>query len=171
MTKENNYRLIREVKHSMEPREPDRRMELFRQKCREKGLALTHQRQVIYEALSQMEHHPSPEAIYEVVRKQIPSISLGTVYKNLKTFLDTGLLREVSVHHGTIRLEANMSPHHHFVCTQCKAIMDLEPEDLEPVKLKRKPPKGFRVQRFSVEALGICAACLAKSERARRSKS
>ncbi len=140
----------------------DRKMELFRDRCRRKGLALTHQREVIYRALAGMHEHPSPEAIYEVVRERIPSISLGTVYKNIKTFLDTGLLREVSPHHGSVRLEANMAPHHHLVCLECKAIVDLGEEDLEPVRLKRRPPAGFRIQRFSVEAVGLCAACAGK---------
>ncbi|MBI3281935.1 MAG: transcriptional repressor, partial [Acidobacteria bacterium] len=52
--------------------------------CRERGLAMTHQRQVIYQALRDMHGHPSPEEVYERVRRQIPSISLGTVYKNIK---------------------------------------------------------------------------------------
>lgn len=147
-----------------------RRMELFRQKCREKGLALTHQREVIYRAMAGMHDHPSPEAIFDVVKEHIPSISLGTVYKNIKTFLDTGLLREVSLHHGSVRLEANMMPHHHLVCSECKAIADLNEEDLEPVRLRKRPPAGFRIQKFSVEAVGLCAACAAKSSAGRKTK-
>lgn len=149
----------------------DRKMEQFRRTCQEKGLALTHQRQVIYRVLAEMGHHPSPEAIYENVRREIPSISLGTVYKNIKTFLDTGLLREVSMHHGSVRLESNMTPHHHLICVHCKAIVDLEEEDLEPVRLKRRPPKGFQIHRYSVEALGCCPECAAKRGMTGKAKS
>ncbi|MDX2152015.1 MAG: transcriptional repressor [Bryobacteraceae bacterium] len=137
----------------------ERRMEAFRERCRERGLALTHQRLVIYRVLAGMEHHPSPEALYEMVKKEIPSISLGTVYKNIHTFLDNGLLREVTLHHGTLRLETKLDPHHHLVCSRCKTIVDLEESDLEPVRLKKRLPKGFRVERFRVEAVGLCAAC------------
>jgi Fur family peroxide stress response transcriptional regulator len=133
--------------------------EQFRRLCGEHGLAVTHQRQVIYQALLSMHDHPSPEAVYEKVRKHIPSISLATVYKNIKTFVDSGLLREVSLHHGSARLETNMAPHHHLVCIQCKAIVDLDDEDLEPVRLKKKPPRGFSVQRYSVEVIGVCPRC------------
>ncbi len=136
-------------------------MDLFRERCREEGLALTHQRLVIYRALAAMERHPSPEDLFEAVRREIPSISLGTVYKNIHTFLAAGLLREVSLHHGTLRLETNLTPHHHLVCSRCKSIVDLEESDLEPVRLKNRPPKGFRVERFSVEAVGLCATCAA----------
>jgi Fur family transcriptional regulator, peroxide stress response regulator len=103
--------------------------------------------------------HPSPEAIYEKVRAQIPSISLGTVYKNIRTFLETGLLREVSLHHGTLRLESNLEPHHHMVCVRCRAIVDLDESAVEPARLKVAPPKGFRLERCSVEFQGLCAAC------------
>lgn len=131
----------------------------FRILCAQHGLAMTHQRQVIYQALMVMHDHPSPEVIYEKVRKRIPSISLATVYKNIKTFVDSGLLREVSLHHGSARLETNMDPHHHLVCIQCKAIVDLDDGDLEPVRLKKKLPRGFSVQRYSVEIIGLCSHC------------
>ena len=133
----------------------------FRVLCSQRGLAVTHQRQVIYQALMSMHDHPSPEVVYDKVRKQIPSISLGTVYKNIKTFVDSGLLREVSLHHGSTRLETNLDPHHHLVCVQCKTIVDLDDSDLEPVQLKRRLPRGFSVQRYSVEVIGLCSRCSA----------
>lgn len=131
----------------------------FRRLCREKGLAVTHQRQVIYEALMAEHGHPSPEAVYERVKEKIPSISLGTVYKNIHTFLDAGLLREVSLHHGSLRLETNLHPHHHLVCARCKSIVDFPVHDLEPLQWKGKLPDGFQVERYSVEIVGVCAVC------------
>jgi Fur family transcriptional regulator, peroxide stress response regulator len=138
-------------------------VELFREACARQGLAATHQRLVIYHALTAHRDHPSPEDVYERVRKEIPSISLGTVYKNIRTFIEHGLLGEVSLHHGTARLEVNLKPHHHLVCLRCKAIVDLDDEDLEPVRLRGRAPDGFKVQRYSVEAIGLCQPC-AKAE-------
>ncbi|HUS05207.1 MAG TPA: transcriptional repressor [Bryobacteraceae bacterium] len=137
-------------------------VEEFKKLCAERGLSVTHQRQVIYDALMGMRDHPSPEAIYEKVRRQIPSISLGTIYKNIKTFVDSGLLREVSLHHGSARLETNLEPHHHLVCLRCKTIVDLDDDDVEPVRLKSDVPGGFRVQRYSVEVIGLCQDCAAE---------
>ncbi len=102
-----------------------------------------------------MRSHPTPEAIYERVREQIPSISLGTVYKNLKTFLDTGLLREVSPMHGSQRLDANTEDHHHLVCTACHTVIDLGEDDLEPARLLRPLPQGFVLKRCAVEFYGF----------------
>jgi Fe2+ or Zn2+ uptake regulation protein len=131
----------------------------FRSVFESSGLAVTHQRQVIWETLMQFHGHPSPEAVYERVQKQIPSISLATVYKNLNMLVEHGILREVSLHHGSARIETNMHPHHHMVCVKCKCLIDLDEGDIEPVRLKKRAPKGFRVHRYSVEVQGICKQC------------
>jgi Fur family transcriptional regulator, peroxide stress response regulator len=131
----------------------------FRDLCHRHNLAATHQRQLIYETVMTMPGHPSPEAIYDKVRKKIPSISLATVYKNIRTFLDSGVLREVSLHHGSLRVEANQETHHHLVCVRCKSIVDLEESSLKPVLLKEKLPRGFQVKRVAVDVLGVCQTC------------
>jgi Fe2+ or Zn2+ uptake regulation protein len=135
------------------------RVERFRHDCRTAGLSLTPQREVIFRALVEMHGHPSPESIYGEVKRQFPAISLATVYKNLKTFIDHGLTREVSLHHGALRLETNAAPHHHFVCVRCKEIFDIDEELLAPVELRRTLPEGFRLQRYSVEFQGLCRSC------------
>jgi Fur family peroxide stress response transcriptional regulator len=131
----------------------------FKDICAQHGLTATHQRQVIYETLMSLPGHPSTEAIYDKVRQRIPSISLATVYKNVRTFLDSGVFQEVSFHHGSLRVEANRRPHHHLVCTRCKTIVDLEEDQFEPLRLRGGAPYGFTVQRFAVDVLGICNAC------------
>jgi Fur family transcriptional regulator, peroxide stress response regulator len=136
----------------------------FRALCHRHHLAATHQRQVIYEAVTSLAGHPSPEAIYGKVRKKVPSISLATVYKNIRTFLDRGLLQEVSLHHGSLRVESNHAPHHHLVYIHCRSIMDFDEAGLGPLQL-RKLPRGFQVKRIAVDILGICRACASKDTR------
>jgi Fur family peroxide stress response transcriptional regulator len=136
----------------------------FRALCHRHRLAATHQRQVIYEAATSMIGHPSPEAIYDKVRKKVPSISLATVYKNIRTFLDSGLLQEVSLHHGSLRVESNHAPHHHLVCVRCRSIMDFDEAGLGRLQL-RKLPRGFQVKRIAVDILGICRPCSSKGTR------
>ena len=141
----------------------------FRRRCREQGLAFTFQRQVIYEAVVDSRGHPTPELIYEQVRQRIPSISLGTVYKNVKTFLDSGVLREVTLHHGSLRLESNMTPHHHLVCSSCKAIFDIEESAVEPVQIpKAGMPAGFAISQCRVEFIGVCSTCQMARRKKRR---
>jgi Fur family peroxide stress response transcriptional regulator len=131
----------------------------FRDLCAEHGIAVTHQRQILYEVMHGMEGHPSPEEVYARVREQIPSISLATVYKNIHLFVASGVLREVSLHHGSIRVEMNDEAHHHMVCSQCKAIADIGEQELGLETKRRTLPGGFLVERFSVDVIGICAKC------------
>jgi Fur family peroxide stress response transcriptional regulator len=136
----------------------------FRELCKQSGLAVTHQRQIVYDSLAAMpdHHHPCPEEVYERVRKLIPSISQATVYKTLHTFVEHGILRELSPHHGTLRVDMNTHAHHHLICTECKSVMDIGDDDLDPVKLRRRLPKGFRVDRVAVEIQGLCEKCSKK---------
>lgn len=137
----------------------------FREVCQQHGLAVTHQRQVIFETLASLPGHPSPEEVFEKVRKKIPAISLATVYKTIHTFLNSGIFGEVSLHHGSLRVDRNTRPHHHLVCTRCKSLVDIDEADLEPVRLCVSLPEGFRVHRYAIEILGLCAKCAARSQR------
>ena len=137
----------------------------FRELCREHNLAATHQRHKIYEALVSRPGHYSPEEIYVQVKQHLPSISLATVYKNLKTFVQAGMLRDVSHHQGPWRVDANPAPHHHLVCTRCYSITDLELGSIGPVKLHGNLPQGFRLEKFSVEVQGVFKACLKREQK------
>lgn len=130
----------------------------FDQLCREKNLAATHQRRIIFRAVTAAPGHYSPEEVYDTVREEIPSISIATIYKNLKTFVEAGMLREVSPHHGSLRVDPNLNMHHHLVCRKCKSITDLDAKFLAPVRVRRAP-KGFNIEQFSVDILGICDKC------------
>lgn len=139
----------------------------FRSLCHLRGLAATYQRQVIFETATAPPGHSSAEAISAKVRKRIPGISLATVYKNLRIFIDGGLLGQVSLHNGSLRVESDPEPHHHLVCVHCKSIVDLLEEELGPIRFRRKPPQGFRVQRVTVDILGVCKKCAGRPERSR----
>ena len=127
------------------------------------GLAATHQRQVIYEAIVAAPGHYSPEEIYADVRKRIPSISLATVYKNVRLFVDHGLLREVSPHASTLLVDGNLEPHHHLVCTRCKTVRDIECDFINYKKLSRQTPRGFDLTQPLVEVFGLCQRCSTKA--------
>jgi Fur family peroxide stress response transcriptional regulator len=131
----------------------------FQRLCHEKQLTVTHQRLVLYRALMQMPDHPNPEKVFERVRQELPSISLATVYKTLHLFLETGIIREVSPHHGSLRIEPNATRHHHFICLQCHAITDLACSDVDESPLKNSVPAGFRIAQVSMEVRGLCRSC------------
>lgn len=131
----------------------------FREICAEHGIAVTHQRQVLYEVMQGMDGHPSPEEVYIRVRERVPSISLATVYKNIHVFVESGVFRKMSLHHGSVRVEMNERAHHHLVCSLCKSISDISERDLELLPKRERLPGGFLVERYAVDVIGICAKC------------
>lgn len=131
----------------------------FRKVCEHAGLAVTHQRQVIYEVLAGTHGHPSPEEVYARVKRRIPSVSLATVYKNIHLFIESGIFNQVSLHHGSMRVETNQSAHHHLVCTRCKAIADIDADVLGLAGIEGRLPGGFLVKRLAVDVIGLCESC------------
>jgi Fe2+ or Zn2+ uptake regulation protein len=134
----------------------------FRDLAWQRGLAATHQRHVVYEAVVASHGHRSPEQIYSAVRKRIPSISLATVYNNLRLFVEHGLLREVTPHASTLRVDGNLEPHHHLVCSRCKSVQDIEGDFINLKLISRQLPEGFDLTRPLVEVFGLCRRCSAK---------
>jgi Fur family peroxide stress response transcriptional regulator len=135
------------------------RLRSFRELCAQHGIAVTHQRQVLYETMQSMHGHPSPEEVFAAVKQRIPSISLATVYKNIHLFVESGVFRELSIHHGTLRVEMNSVPHHHMVCSICKKVNDLPDGVLGTQSTAIVLPNGFMVERISVDVIGICPVC------------
>ena len=131
----------------------------FRQLCREHQIAATHQRLVLYRTLMQMPEHPTPEQLYERVRRELPSISLATVYKTLHLFIENGIVTEASPHHGSLRIEPKLERHNHFFCLQCHSITDLHDCEIDAAPLKATVPRGYRIRQLSMELRGICGRC------------
>jgi Fur family transcriptional regulator, peroxide stress response regulator len=131
----------------------------FREMAWRCGLAATHQRQVVYEAVVASHGHRSPEQIYAAVRKRIPSISLATVYTNLRLFVEHGMLREVTPHSSTLRVDGNTKPHHHLVCSRCKEVQDIDDDLIDLKRLSRRLPNGFDLSQPVVEVFGLCRRC------------
>ena len=135
----------------------------FRELAAKHGLAVTHQRQVIYEAVIASHGHYSPEDVYAAVRHRIPSISLATVYNNLRLFIECGLLREVTPHASTLRVDGNLERHHHLVCSRCKSVQDIEGEFIDFKRLSRQLPVGIDLTQPLIEVFGLCRRCRCKN--------
>ncbi len=126
-------------------------------------MAATHQRKVIFDAVVSSPGHYSPEQIYAVVKKRIPAVSLATIYNNLRVFVDKGLLREVTPHASTLRVDGNLKSHHHLVCTRCKSVQDIHGDFINYKKLAQQVPGGFDLTLPMIEVFGLCRRCSAKT--------
>ena len=136
----------------------------FRELAWKSGLAATHQRHVIYEAVVASHGHRSPEQVCAAVRKRIPHVSLATVYNNLRLFVEHGLLREVTPHSPTLRVDGNLEPHHHLVCSRCKSVQDISGDFIDLKRISRLAPEGFDLTQPVIEVFGLCRRCRAKTQ-------
>ncbi len=118
----------------------------------------TRQRRVIYEAVSNSTEHPTAETIFETVRATMPTISLGTVYRNLNVLKDRGLLIELSGADRRGHFEANLTPHAHFSCIRCGAISDVF-DCPAPQWEGHSCLEGFTVEECRLEFRGLCPHC------------
>lgn len=131
----------------------------FHRLCQEAGLSATHQRYVIFQAVLALADNPTPEEIFARVRKTIPSISLATVYKNIDTFVDHHMLRDVSPNYGSRRIESNSVPHDHFVCRVCRRVFDIARHTELAPPARSDLPQGATLEYLLVEFVGLCRAC------------
>lgn len=136
------------------------RMEHFTEACRVAGARLTHQRLEIFREIACSEEHPDAETIYRDVRRRIPSISLDTVYRNLWLLVDLGLVKTLGHTREHIRFDANIKPHHHFVCSRCGLTRDFDCEEFDLLTLPEEAKKFGSVKATHVEVKGLCSRCL-----------
>ena len=115
-------------------------------------------RDAILNCIRQSRIHPSAEWIYAQLKPEHPDLSLGTVYRNLALFRESGEVVCVATVRGADRLDACTEPHAHFICEQCGAVLDIDvPQD--DLRSDLETRYGVRVRRSELLFRGVCSAC------------
>ena len=118
----------------------------------------TRQNRLVLEAVSGTRSHPTAEWVYGAVRRCLPRVSLGTVYRNLQKLVAEGRIRSFE-RDGRIRYEADLTLHDHFSCDRCGLLMDI-PRAAEVLPAERRlRAKGFAVAGRTLEFHGLCRKC------------
>lgn len=120
---------------------------------RENGFKVTTQRLAIYKYIISRDDHPTTEQIYQALKKDHPTISLGTIYKTLHLLKQLGLIQELGFNEGSIRYDPNMELHINIVCTKCGHIDDYESKSFnenwkELISNLNFEPKGQRIDLY-----------------------
>lgn len=134
------------------------------EKLKTTGIRMTPQRHAILSYLLEIDTHPTVDEIYKALESKFPSMSLATVYNNLKVFIETGLVRELTYGDGASRFDADMSDHYHAICQSCGKIEDFYHEPLTEVERSAERETGFTVNGHRMEVYGICPECKEKSK-------
>jgi Fur family peroxide stress response transcriptional regulator len=138
-------------------------LSLFRKKCKEHGLSMTPQRLAIYKALIESKNHPSAENIFNQIRASFPDIALDTIYRNLSTFSDVGIIHLVEGYVEAKRYDPNTKPHHHFRCTKCNRLLDLHTDSFGKLKVPHKIKKKYNISNIKIVLEGECDGCFKKN--------
>jgi Fe2+ or Zn2+ uptake regulation protein len=121
-------------------------------------------------ALAERTDHPTVDQVFSDVIRDLPEVSRTTVYRALETLGRLGLVARVEHPGSAVRFDANMDPHHHFLCTSCGALTDLPLDSVRGCDALRYEPGGSEsVDQIAILVRGTCAACLAGESRGGRS--
>lgn len=117
-------------------------------------------RAAVLEMIRSTKTHPSAEWVYAQLKDVYPKLSLATVYRNIAEFKDMGEVCSVAVVNGVDRIDGDTSPHQHFVCTRCGAVIDLALVLNEADINAQISAQGLRPERFGLTVYGVCGRCL-----------
>jgi len=147
------------AKHFMSVAELHKKTAEFRAVCTRAGLRITPQRVAVYQALIKSKRHPPAEIVCRTVRKTLPNISLDTVNRTLLKFVKIGVASVLPGSGDPKRFDGQTSNHHHFKCTKCGRIIDLDCEPFENIRIPASITRKYSVTRKTVYLEGVCDSC------------
>lgn len=124
------------------------------------------QRSIILKIVRNNPVHPTAEWVYEQAKKELPSIGIATVYRNLNALVGLGEIDKISSSKEMDRFDGNMGEHYHFQCIKCGALTDLAPKDEESLnQIRDLVNTTFNIEdnnvRISKTLLkGVCNKCI-----------
>ena len=122
-------------------------------------------RSAIYAYLCNTYSHPSAETVFTQLKPQIPDLSMGTVYRNLKLFCQQGQASVIATVDGVERFDANTQPHVHFICTRCNGVSDLMELEIPQSLVDQAAAQcGGTVEGCQLTFNGICDQCSQRKE-------
>ena len=131
----------------------------------EKGLRLTPQRELVLAAVRQL-GHATPEEVAEKVRSTHPGINLSTVYRNLETLENVGLVLHTPLGHGGATYHAAEElTHLHLVCSDCGEIGDAPIEAAANFVNTLSDEYGFNTDVTHFAVYGLCSKCASKKSK------
>jgi Fur family peroxide stress response transcriptional regulator len=122
------------------------------------GLKLTPQRYAVLDYLVRSRVHPTAEQIRADLNRRFPRASRATVYNTLNALRDAGLIHEIYLDDAVARYDANIEPHHHFICYRCSKLEDIPLDAISEVSHRGLKP-GYSVEGYAVVMRGVCAPC------------
>lgn len=121
------------------------------------GIRPSVQRLAIYEYVKMSKQHPTAEVVYDILRSELGSLSLTTVYNTLKLFVDAGLVVMLNIDNAFHCFDGETHPHAHFRCNSCGKIFDLPMKNDYHAMVE--DADGFDVTEAQLYLKGVCKSC------------
>ncbi|PLR78175.1 transcriptional repressor [Bacillus sp. V3-13] len=122
---------------------------------KERGLRITPQRTLILKTILSLNNHPTVEDIH----RELPFISLATIYNNVKLFVNLRILKELPYGNGLSRFELANSDHYHVICEACGTIVDFNYPKLKEIEDAASKLTHYAINLHELEIYGLCTAC------------
>jgi len=132
------------------------------EKLKSTGVRMTPQRHAILAYLLDTMCHPTADEIYKALADRFPSMSVATVYNNLRLFKEAELVRELTYGDSSSKFDANITHHYHVICKECNTIVDFEYPCLDEVEEVVSEKTGFVIEDHRMEVYGVCVDCQEK---------
>lgn len=126
---------------------------------------MTKQRRVIVEELKKLKTHPTATLIYELVRKRLPRISLGTVYRNLDLLAEAGIIQKLETAGTQKRFDGTVENHYHVRCVTCGQVDDIPLPLLGEIEGLLGGLSNYKILSHRLEFQGVCPSCQVDSTR------
>jgi Fur family peroxide stress response transcriptional regulator len=117
------------------------------------------QRDAILRIMKNTTSHPGADWVYEQVRKEMPNISMGTVYRNLHLLARSGEISQIDDISGQSRFDGNIENHYHFRCEKCGRLFDLDEPVDRSIEDRVARKTGFKINKHHLELIGLCPDC------------
>jgi Fur family ferric uptake transcriptional regulator len=122
-------------------------------------LKMTVQRRVILEEIKKVKTHPSADELYLAVRRRLPDISMATVYRNLETLAEHGLIRRLWEVGAPRRYDGELAEHYHIVCERCGRVDDVSLQAVDGFLDEVRRASDYDVQGYRLGFFGLCPNC------------
>ncbi len=122
-------------------------------------MRMTSQREMILTELQESRQHLTADELYERVKKFMPRISLATVYRNLETLSEAGIIGKLEISGRQKRFDYDVHPHDHIYCLQCHRVDNIDFDRDTVNQASIASDRGYRITGYRVEFKGICSSC------------
>lgn len=117
------------------------------------------QRELILNYVLNSYEHPTADMVYKAVQKDMPNISLGTVYRNLNQLCESNLIRRIILPNKIDRFDKIYQEHCHLYCNNCEEIIDINKDLMLPISDKIKKLTNYEIISHNIVFIGICFEC------------